>query len=94
VAAVTAAAVAFAVVTAAVATVLEVEPGTLARETRLVEDLGADSLGLVEIAEVVEEQLRRRAPGFTIDDEDLEGLTTVGLAADYAAARLEWLDRP
>ncbi len=93
-AAVTAAAVAFAVVTAAVATVLEVEPGTLARETRLVEDLGADSLGLVEIAEVVEEQLRRRAPGFTIDDEDLEGLTTVGLAADYAAARLEWLDRP
>lgn len=88
------AAVAFAVVTAAVVTVLEVEPGTLARETRLVEDLGADSLGLVEIAEVVEEQLRRRAPGFTIDDEDLEGLTTVGLAVDYAAARLEWLDRP
>ncbi len=78
-----------AVVQSAVATVLEREPATVTRETRFREDLQADSLALVEIVEIVEETLAPRAPaGFHIDDEDLDGLSTVGEAVDYALARL------
>jgi acyl carrier protein len=78
-----------AVVQAAVATVLEVDPTTVTRETRFRDDLQADSLGLVEIVEIVEEELAPQArPGFHIEDEDLDGLSTVGEAVDYAMARL------
>ena len=78
-----------AVVQGAVATVLERDPATVTRETRFREDLEADSLALVEIVEIVEEALAPRAPaGFHIDDEDLDGLTTVGEAVDHAVARL------
>ena len=77
------------VVRAAIATVLERDPSSVTRETRFKEDLEADSLALVEIVEIVEEELAPRArPGFHIEDEDLEGLTTVGEAVDYAVARL------
>ena len=78
-----------AVVQAAVATVLEVDPTTVSRETSFRDDLQADSLGLVEIVEIVEEELAPRArPGFHIEDEDLDGLRTVGEAVDYALERL------
>jgi acyl carrier protein len=78
-----------AVVQGAVATVLELEPSAVTRETSFREDLAADSLALVEIVEIVEETLAPRAkPGFHIEDEDLDGLTTVGEAVDYALARL------
>lgn len=78
-----------AVVQQAVATVLECDPASVTRATRFREDLQADSLALVEIVEIVEETLApRAAAGFHIDDEDLDGLTTVGEAVDYAVARL------
>jgi acyl carrier protein len=77
-----------AVIASAVATVLEVPPSTVTRETRFVEDLKADSLALVEIVEILEEELAAQASGFRIDDEDLDDLTTVGAALDYALARL------
>ena len=78
-----------AVVQAAVATVLERDPGSVTRATRFREDLEADSLALVEIVEIVEEELAPRArAGFHIEDEDLDALTTVGEAVDYAVARL------
>ena len=77
------------VVRAAVVAVLEVDPASVQRETRFTEDLRADSLAIVEIVEIVEEQLALRArPDFRIDDEDLDGLQTVGDAVDYALARL------
>ena len=77
------------VVRAAIATVLERDPSTVTRETRFKEDLEADSLALVEIVEIVEEELAPHArPGFHIEDEDLDALTTVGEAVDYAVARL------
>ena len=78
-----------AVVQQAVATVLETDPAAVTRATRFREDLRADSLALVEIVEIVEEMLAPIArPGFHIDDEDLDGLTSVGEAVDYAVARL------
>ena len=77
------------VVQGAVATVLELEPTSVTRQTRFREDLEADSLALVEIVEIVEETLAPRArPGFHLEDEDLDGLTSVGDAVDYAVARL------
>ncbi len=78
-----------AVVQQAVATVLETDPAAVSLTTRFREDLRADSLALVEIVEIVEETLAPLArPGFHIDDEDLDGLTSVGDAVDYAVARL------
>lgn len=77
-----------AVVRAAVARVLEVEPTTVTPATSLRDDLGADSLALVEIAEIVEEELSAGGAQLRIDDEDLERIRTVGEAVDYALARL------
>ncbi len=76
-------------VRAAIARVLELDPATITAATSLRADLGADSLALVEVAEIVEEQLRATVAGeFRIDDEDLERLETVGEAVDYVLARL------
>ncbi|MDX6216820.1 MAG: acyl carrier protein [Frankiales bacterium] len=72
----------------AVVTVLEVDGASLGRGTRFVDDLQADSLALVEIVEIVEEDLTRAQPGFRIADEDLDRLLTLGDAVDYAVARL------
>lgn len=77
-----------AVVRAAIARVLEVEPTTITPATSLRDDLGADSLALVEIAEIVEEELSATGAPLRIDDEDLERIETVGEAVDYALARL------
>jgi acyl carrier protein len=69
--------------------VLEIDPQTVTRATRFREDLQADSLALVEVVEILEEQLAPLArPGFHIDDDDLERLSTVGDAVDYTAGRL------
>jgi acyl carrier protein len=76
------------VVRSAVATVLEVDPAGVGLATRFAEDLGADSLALVEIVEIVEEELSGSAPGFHVADEELDGLRTVGEAVDLAARRL------
>ena len=81
--------VVFAVVRAAVARVLELDPAQVRRDCRLAEDLGADSLALVEIAELVEETLRTLvATRFRFDDAELDELATVGDAVAYALARL------
>jgi acyl carrier protein len=77
------------VVRSAVATVLELDAASVTRATRFREDLDADSLALVEIVEIVEEELAPRVPaGFHIDDEELDGLQTVGEAVDLAVGKL------
>ena len=77
------------VVRAAVVRVLEVDPATVTRRTRLVEDLRADSLALVEVVELVEEELAPRAPaGLHVDDDAMEDLTTVGDAVDLVLGLL------
>lgn len=53
------------------------------------EDLGADSLALIELVEALEEELSDRTVGFRIDDDDLEDLKTVRDAVDYVMAKLE-----
>lgn len=73
----------------AIAVVMEIDGAAVTREMRFVEDLRADSLALVEIVDILEEQLAPlAAAGFRIDDDDLDAITTVGQAVDYAVARL------
>jgi len=78
----------FAVVRDAVATVLERDPSSVTWDSGFAE-LQADSLALVEVAEIVEERLAPYVPGgFHLSDDELEQLQTVGEAVTLALARL------
>jgi acyl carrier protein len=71
------------------ADILEVKPDTIAEGASFGDDLGADSLALIELVEALEEELSERTAGFRIDDEDLEDLKTVRDAVDYVMAKLQ-----
>jgi acyl carrier protein len=71
------------------ADILEIEPGGITESASFGDDLGADSLALIELVEALEEELGERTVGFRIDDEDLEDLKTVRDAVDYVVAKLE-----
>ena len=76
------------VVRDAFALVLEIDPAGVTRDSALAA-FDVDSLALVEVAEIVEEQLAPYAhEPFVIADADLEQFSTVGQAVDYALARL------
>lgn len=62
---------------------LGADPDAVRPEARLVEDLGADSLDMVELIMAVEEEF-----GIEVPDEDAESLATVGQIADYLERRL------
>jgi acyl carrier protein len=70
------------------ADILEINPSTIVESASFGEDLGADSLALIELVEALEEELGERSVGFRIEDEDLEDLKTVRDAVDYVVAKL------
>ena len=70
------------------AEILEIPEDSIARESRFAEDLEADSLALIELVEALEEDLGERTVGFSVDDDDLADLRTVGDAVDYVVLRL------
>jgi acyl carrier protein len=70
------------------AEILEIEEDRITRDARFAEDLGADSLALIELVESLEDEIGERTVGFSFDDEDLVELKTVGDAVDYVMARL------
>jgi acyl carrier protein len=70
------------------AEILEIDEDRITRASSFADDLGADSLALIELVEVVEEDIGERTVGFSFDDEDLAELRTVGDAVDYVIARL------
>jgi len=57
---------------------LEVRENQVIPEAKFVDDLGADSLDIVEIVMNIEDQFKVEIP-----DDDLEGLTTVQDVVDY-----------
>ena len=69
--------------------ILEVKAESISEGDSFGEDLGADSLALIELVEALEEELSERTVGFRIDDEDLEDLKTVRDAVDYVMAKLQ-----
>jgi acyl carrier protein len=69
--------------------ILDMDPSTISEGQSFGDDLGADSLALIELVEALEEDLGERTVGFRIDDEDLEDLKTVRDAVDYVYAKLQ-----
>lgn len=62
---------------------LNAEEDQIKTEASFVEDLGADSLDIVELIMGIEEEFDIEIP-----DEDAEKLTTVGEAMDYVKSKL------
>ena len=63
--------------------VLSVDAGQVTREASFADDLDADSLDLVELIMALEEEF-----GVTVEEEELEGITTIGSAYDLLACKL------
>ena len=83
----------FALVRERLAEILEMDEAEVVRTASFRDDLDADSLALIELVEVIEAELGERTVGFSIDDEDLAELHTVGEAGDYVVARLDVASR-
>lgn len=56
----------------------EIDPSEITLDTNIIDDIGADSLDIVELVMAVEDNY-----GISIADEDAAGLTTVGKIVDY-----------
>jgi acyl carrier protein len=63
--------------------VLAVEPDQVTKEARFADDLDADSLDLVELVMALEEEF-----DVSVDEEELEGIETVGAAYDLVTSKL------
>lgn len=63
--------------------VLSVDGEQVTREASFADDLDADSLDLVELVMALEEEF-----DITIDEEELQGVTTVGAAFDLLTSKL------
>ena len=61
------------------------EPAEVSMETAFEEDLGADSVDLVELVMAIEEEFEVGE----IQEEELGGLKTVGDAVNYIAAKVK-----
>ena len=61
------------------------DPAEITMETSFEEDLGADSVDLVELVMAMEEEFDMGEAG----EDELTGLKTVGDAVDYVASKLK-----
>ena len=57
---------------------------SLVPEANLLDDLGADSLDVVELVMALEEEF-----GIEVPDEDVESIRTIGDIVQYVGARIE-----
>ena len=62
---------------------LEVEEDSITTETDIQDDLGADSLDVVDMVMSLEDEFEIEVP-----DEDIESLRTVGALVSYIEARV------
>ena len=63
--------------------VLSVDASQVTREASFADDLDADSLDLVELVMALEEEF-----GVSVEEEELEGITTIGAAYDLITGKL------
>lgn len=62
---------------------LGADPDDITMEASFVDDLGADSLDLVELIMSFEDEFRDVAPDLEISDEDAENIATVADAVNF-----------
>ena len=62
---------------------MEIEPGKIADDARLKEDMGIDSLDFVDIVVIVEKNF-----GFKIKPEEMQGVTTLSQFCDYIEGKV------
>ena len=67
----------------ALAEQFDVDPSSISSETSLIDDIGADSLDIVELIMAVEDEF-----GIHIPDEEAAALTTVGKIVAYIDNKL------
>lgn len=70
------------------ADILEIDPSRIGEGDSFADDLEADSLALIELVEMLEEEMSERTVGFRIEDDDLEDLKSVRDAVDYVMERV------
>ena len=63
---------------------LAADQDTMTMDTKIAEDLGADSLDLVDLLMSIEDEF-----GVEIPDEEVENLHTIGEVVDYIAKHSE-----
>ena len=59
---------------------LDADAEKMTPDTKIADDLGADSLDLVDLLMSIEDEF-----GVEVPDEEVENLTTIGEVADYIA---------
>ena len=76
-------------IVAALADYLKRDPSTIQRDHHLRDDLGLDSMAVIELLYKIEEAFDLQIP-----DQDLVGLSTVGAVIQYVEHRLVPVKRP
>lgn len=71
------------------AEILEIDASSIGEGQSFVDDLGADSLALIELVDAMETDVTEQtSKQFRIEDEDLADLKTVRDAVDFVVAEL------
>ena len=65
------------------AEILEIDAAQVAEDKSFKDDLGADSIALIELVDTLEQEFSATLEGFAFDDNELESLVTVRDAVDY-----------
>lgn len=65
------------------ADILEIESSTISESQSFADDLGADSIALIELVDSLEQEFSATLDGFQFDDDGLADLKTVADAVDY-----------
>ena len=70
------------------AEILEISADDISETQSLADDLGADSIALIELVDSLEQEFSDIIPNFQFDDDDLSGLRTVADAVNYIVLAL------
>ncbi|MEY4010033.1 MAG: acyl carrier protein [Actinobacteria bacterium] len=65
------------------ADILETDASAITEDKSFVDDLGADSIALIELVDSLEQEFSATLDGFSFDDDELAQLKTVRDAVDY-----------
>ncbi len=65
------------------ADILEIDAANISEPQSFADDLGADSIALIELVDTLEQEFSATIPNFQFDDDDLVNLRTVADAVDY-----------